>query len=316
MGGADGGGIEGAALLALHRLHLADHRGDAVPVVGVVAQVGVEVVGAGGGVVGAVVQHQFVYIGADLLDGDAFLDDIRKVSLDGEDASPGPAHREVYLPVLDVQRGLHQNAILLHGGDDDRVHEVDDVVVTAALGRGDAEAPIGSGAGMDYGQAVDVLERVRVVDKGLTHPVADKLLQRPLALGIHVKEDGGVQQLHQGLVGDGLEPLGTVGAVADLGDHPGVLLAAPADADEVLLLHIGQSQHRDGVLVRGKVVLFVGDLVDIGVPDHGEVRPENLYTIRSHTKFSPPPSFSLCSAHRGKRKCGCSHVSNGRTAPW
>ena len=32
-------------------------------------------------------------------------------------------------------------------------------------------------------------------------------------------------------VGDGLEPLGAVGAVADLGDHPGVLLAAPADAD-------------------------------------------------------------------------------------
>ena len=151
MGGADGGGIETAALLVLHRLQFADHRGDAVAVVGVVAQVGVEVVGAGGGVVGTVVQHQLVHIGADLLDGDAFLDDVGKVRLDGENAVTGPAHCQVYLPVLDVQRRLDQNAVFLHGGDDDRIHEVDDVVVASALGRGDSEAPIGGGAGVGYG---------------------------------------------------------------------------------------------------------------------------------------------------------------------
>ena len=275
-----------------------------------------EVVGAGGGVVGAVIQHQLVHIGADLLDGDAFLDDVGKVRLDGEDASPGPAHREVYLPVLDVQRGLDQNAVFLHGGDDDRIHEVDDVVMPAALRRGDVQTPVGGGAGVGHGQAVDVLEGVRVVDEGLPDAVTDELLQRPLALGVHIEQDASVEQLHQGLVGDGLEPLGAVGAVADLGDHPGVLLAAPADADEVLLFNAGEGQHRDGVLVRGEVVLFVGDLVDIGVPDHGEVRPENLHAIRSHTKFSLLPSFSLCSTHRGKRRCGCCHVSNGRTALW
>ena len=155
--------------------------------------------------------------------------------------------------------------------------------MTAALRRGDVQAPIRGGAGVCHRQTVDVLERVRVFDEGFPDTVTDEVLQRPLALGVHIEQDAGVQQLHQGLVGNGLEPLGAVGAVADLGDHPGVLLAAPADADEVLLFNAGERQHRDGVLVRGEVVLFVGDLVYIGVSDHREVRPENLHTIRSHS---------------------------------
>ncbi len=242
MGGSDSGGVKAAALLMLHCLQFADHRGDAVAVVGVVAQIGVEKVGAGGGIVGGIVQHQLVHIGADLLDGDAFLDDVRQVRLNGDNVVSAVSHGHVYLPVLDVQRGLDQNAIFLHGWDDDRIHEIDDVVMPAALGGRDAQTPVGGAAGSGNRETVDVLERVRVVDEGFFYAVADKFLQRPLALDVHIEQDGGVQQLYQGLVGDGLEPLGFVGAIADLGDHPSVLLVVPADADEVLLCHTGQGK--------------------------------------------------------------------------
>ena len=114
MGGADCRTLKAAPLLMGNRLHLTHHGDDAVTVFRIVAKIRMQIINPGVGIVFRIINHQFIHIGADLLDGDTLFDDVRKVTLYGDDACRRPPHHDLHFPVLDIQPCLYQDAVLFH----------------------------------------------------------------------------------------------------------------------------------------------------------------------------------------------------------
>ena len=185
-------------------LHLTYHRGNAVTVFRVISQIWVEIINPGIGVILRIIDHQFIHIRADLLDGDALFDDIRQITLYGDNACRRPPHNDLHFPVLDIQLCLYQDAVFLHCRDDHGINEIHDVVMPALVGWRDMQAPILCGGNRADRKPFDVLHPILIGGEHFFYPVTDKLLHAPLPLQIHIEKHIRIQQLHERFIRNGL----------------------------------------------------------------------------------------------------------------